>query len=587
MKKRTIPVITVMILLFVLPPLYAQSREEMRRKLNPTCDEVVQDFDKMMRDLDLTDYYGPARDDAFNNAIIKLTSFADRNFAGAAADYYKHKIDMKRRDKKGLNVSDYSDQAKLADLMEQSSRECQEKQNEIKRLYDDMRNSVEMCDFSSSEKLKKEILSVLRPGGRCLCPKLPDLGWIESEYSKNVDDRREELRKLIEKANKALEENRNLSYRCIEWKVPPDILGSELLNKCKPELIGEMKSLSEVSKRREIGFQAFKEKRVDAINDGNSSLTECRALKDSLNALNKLDPRPFETCAHSMLLQEHFTDPVDPLKQKIEAKIRDLDERWKKINSILSQTNQVIWKCDWNSLDRMKSDALRSLPEENCIRNYPNWAKARDMIYGLDRKKQTRLEEVQSFRDRLQSQLMLTEGYLKTRGGSTTDLQKTWEENVAKHYNYEKGVLDGHVREAHNQGYADCARDLIARANALPKNLTAKEQEYLSDAEVKALQKELWDKYYQKWKDEWCINREKRKISAGKPGRVNWSGCLEFPLNQLLGLQRTAGGARTRAKQTVVRKLAACIDTCIMRDTTQQVLDSRIKDCINQNPMPN
>jgi len=106
-------------------------------------------------------------------------------------------------------------------------------------------------------------------------------------------------------------------------------------------------------------------------------------------------------------------------------------------------------------------------------------------------------------------------------------------------------------------------------------------KEYLSDAEAKALQKELWDKYYQKWKDEWCINRPKRK-----KGSVNWSGCLEFPLNQLLGLQRTAWGARTRAKQNVVRKLAQCYDKCIMTDTPQPVLDSCIKDCIKQNPMP-
>jgi len=106
-------------------------------------------------------------------------------------------------------------------------------------------------------------------------------------------------------------------------------------------------------------------------------------------------------------------------------------------------------------------------------------------------------------------------------------------------------------------------------------------KEELSDAEAKALQKELWDKYYQKWKDEWCINRPKRK-----KGSVNWSGCLEFPLNQLLGLQRTAWGARTRAKQNVVRKLAQCYDKCIMTDTPQPVLDSCIKDCIKQNPMP-
>jgi hypothetical protein len=291
-----------------------------------------------------------------------------------------------------------------------------------------------------------------------------------------------------------------------------------------------------------------------------------------------------------MLRQEPGPDAVKQWKRTIDLKVKDLNTRWERIKQILSKNNDVIRKCDWNTLDRIKSDALNALPEKNCIKNYPNWAKALEMINDLDRKKQARLQEVQAFRNTLESQLLLTEGYLKTRGGSTKDWQKTWDANVAKHYNYEKGVLDGHVGEAHNQGYADCVRDLIGRVNAMPKSLSAGDvgkEEYLSDAEAKALQKELWDKYYQTWKDEWCINREKRKISAGKPGRVNWSGCLEFPLNQLLGLQRTAGGARTRAKQAVVRKLAQCYDKCIMTDSPQPVLDSCIKDCIKQNPMPN
>lgn len=114
-------------------------------------------------------------------------------------------------------------------------------------------------------------------------------------------------------------------------------------------------------------------------------------------------------------------------------------------------------------------------------------------------------------------------------------------------------------------------------------DLTARvpQKEELSVTEVEAFKKEIGDTYYQKWKDEWCIHRPQRK-----KGRVNWSGCFEYPLNHLLVLQRTAGEARTRAKQAVVRKLAACVDGCIMRDTTQQVLDQCIRDCRNQNPMP-
>jgi len=119
-----------------------------------------------------------------------------------------------------------------------------------------------------------------------------------------------------------------------------------------------------------------------------------------------------------------------------------------------------------------------------------------------------------------------------------------------------------------------------------PPPVQPPKKEYLSDAEAKALQKWLWDTYYEKWKKEWCVTREERKIKAKKPGRVNWSGCAEFPLNQILGLQGAAWRARTREQQAVVRKLAACIDGCMMRDTTQQVRDRCIQDCIKQNPMP-
>jgi len=163
MKKKVISV-TIIIVFFFVPLLYAQSREEMRRKLNPTCEEVTKDFDKMMKDLDLTDLYGLASEGALNAALGKLSSFVDKNFDGTAAEYYRHQIHMKRREKiwgsidgrvggtkdtgagfsgwdgafpgtGGLTGFGQVDQVKLGELLEQYSKECQEKQREISEMY--------------------------------------------------------------------------------------------------------------------------------------------------------------------------------------------------------------------------------------------------------------------------------------------------------------------------------------------------------------------------------------------------------------------------------------------------------------------
>jgi hypothetical protein len=120
-----------------------------------------------------------------------------------------------------------------------------------------------------------------------------------------------------------------------------------------------------------------------------------------------------------------------------------------------------------------------------------------------------------------------------------------------------------------------------------PAEKTPPKQEWLSDAEAKAFQKELWDKYNKKWCDEWCIHREERKKKAGKGGRVYWSGCAEEPLRVLKGLTDMAWWARTREKQGIVRRIAACQDPYMMDDTiTPEIRGKRLQDCIKNNPMP-
>jgi hypothetical protein len=111
-------------------------------------------------------------------------------------------------------------------------------------------------------------------------------------------------------------------------------------------------------------------------------------------------------------------------------------------------------------------------------------------------------------------------------------------------------------------------------------------QEWLSDAEAKSLQKDLWDRYNKKWGDEWCRQRPERNKKAGKGGLINWSGCAEEPLRALKVLNDRAWWARTRQKQGIVRSLAACYDSCVMRDISQQDRGKCYKDCDNRNPMP-
>jgi hypothetical protein len=119
-----------------------------------------------------------------------------------------------------------------------------------------------------------------------------------------------------------------------------------------------------------------------------------------------------------------------------------------------------------------------------------------------------------------------------------------------------------------------------------PSDRKPAKQEWLSDAEAKALQKELWGRYNKKWCDEWCIHREERKKKAGKGGRVNWSGCAEEPLRALKVPCDRAWWARTREKQGIVRNLAACYDPCVMRDISPQDRQRCYKDCNDRNPMP-
>ncbi len=97
--------------------------------------------------------------------------------------------------------------------------------------------------------------------------------------------------------------------------------------------------------------------------------------------------------------------------------------------------------------------------------------------------------------------------------------------------------------------------------------------EWLSDAEAKAFIKELDDRYRKTWLQKWCPTT-----------RTN---CAVVPLAHWDGLYIRAWWARTREKQGIVRRIAACIDPYVM-DVKMKEGDrnAKIKKCYDDNPIP-
>lgn len=98
--------------------------------------------------------------------------------------------------------------------------------------------------------------------------------------------------------------------------------------------------------------------------------------------------------------------------------------------------------------------------------------------------------------------------------------------------------------------------------------------EWLSDAEAKAFIQELDSKYLQKWLRQWCPTT--RTNCAVVPMEHAWGG-----------LYNRAWWARTREKQAIVRKIAACIDPYVM-DLKMKEGDRKAKigGCYESNPIP-
>jgi hypothetical protein len=89
----------------------------------------------------------------------------------------------------------------------------------------------------------------------------------------------------------------------------------------------------------------------------------------------------------------------------------------------------------------------------------------------------------------------------------------------------------------------------------------------------KAFIKELDDRYRKTWLQKWCPTT-----------RTN---CAVVPLAHWDGLYIRAWWARTREKQGIVRRIAACIDPYVM-DVKMKEGDrnAKIKKCYDDNPIP-
>ena len=83
------------------------------------------------------------------------------------------------------------------------------------------------------------------------------------------------------------------------------------------------------------------------------------------------------------------------------------------------------------------------------------------------------MNELRPLADRMLKNIEFCEGYFKISAvnPSTPYNQPSWDENRVRLYNDERTALNFAVREASTQGYSNCLRDLIARANALPPQI--------------------------------------------------------------------------------------------------------------------
>lgn len=288
-----------------------------------------------------------------------------------------------------------------------------------------------------------------------------------------VNARKSELANAENAASMAMADGVQSREFCVAWDVPPNLLSADVLIKCRPNLYAEMKQVSELSKRAEMGFSQFKTKREASIKNAQRCVNECRDLQGSLESLRNLNPYPYNKCAEYMLRQEAGSDAVDHAKRNLESKLNDLQSRRLRTKNILAGANEVILRCDWNTLDRIKSDALKSLPEKNCIRNYAEFEKLQEAVSDLDRKKQARWDEVKILGEKIFDRVKYAEGFIHHIGLRDS---RTWDADAIRGYNQERQGLEYLVKETYTQGYNYCLQDLIARANALPLELQVPEK---------------------------------------------------------------------------------------------------------------
>lgn len=365
---------------------------------------------------------------------------------------------------RGLNEAQ---QAPLQQLVDQAREEmdewCSEVEKEYRPVYEKMVKAIAECKFEELEPQKIEKLNDAIEN----CP------WPPYPFNREVRNlrilasrRKGDLRDALQEAAAAPKEGKEAEIDCECWEVPQSLKDSEILRKCRPSLLNKLNEQEKRATKVAQDYEKFERAAQRALAVARAALRECTGLAAAKSRLDKIDESPFIGCGFDIAIE------MVELYSELEAKMSDLEARKQRIRGILRKTNGSISECDWTALDKQISEAMLSLPEENCTVNYPGFLDLKDQIAGLEAKKEARKKEIALLARKIKVQLKLCEGYLKPLGGGK-QWQKTWDQNVVKHYNDEKMALDSYVKEASNRGYTACLRELVASETAIVRGASA------------------------------------------------------------------------------------------------------------------
>ena len=164
--------------------------------------------------------------------------------------------------------------------LEQLKKQYYQKLWEVNQKYKppNFDDDIACCRFEHVENAIRNILSDIGksyPDSLIVMDLKDPNGYLKGK----IKSRKRELSEAERAVVDGLNEGKKSKDFCVSWDVPISLLESDVLQKCRPPLISEMKQVSEISKRAEKGFERFKDKRRAAIERGKTPLRECKDLQ--------------------------------------------------------------------------------------------------------------------------------------------------------------------------------------------------------------------------------------------------------------------------------------------------------------------